>query len=182
MYYITAFDTIPKMDKIERELWWFTLDVVKPNAAGGSRGGVWQMGEAVPTWGPSLGPGDGEIILWCLDNHRVRGKSERERLKAQSCRGILDLKLFWLVSMRMDASIWRSWLFLMKEAYFEEKMDTFYYLIWVLVGWLWLRFSGLSLEGRSSSVCSSVKFQSLYYDQLKGLSGMYLPCCWTKMA
>ena len=40
MHYITVSDTLPKMDRIWSKLCCFTLDVVKPNAAGDIRGGA----------------------------------------------------------------------------------------------------------------------------------------------
>lgn len=100
--------------------------MLKPNAVGDS------VGESDrPTWGLSLGPGDGEIILLCLDNHRVKG--ERERLEAQSCRYILRSCAFLTRVYAVDASKWRSWLFIIIEVYFVEKMNTCGHLIVVLL-------------------------------------------------
>lgn len=53
--------------------------MVKPNAAGGSRGEPERRGRQSPHGSLSLGPRVGEIILWCLDNHRVRGKATERK-------------------------------------------------------------------------------------------------------
>ena len=148
MYYITVSDTIPKMDRIKRDLCWFTLDVVKPNAATGSRGGAWGTGGAVPTWKSVFGARSWGDYSFVSRQPGWGGKPQRERERERdwehrAARHIGDLKLFWLVCVHVDVSIWRSWLFLMKEAYFVEKMNTFYHLIGSPLGWLWLRFNAV---------------------------------------
>lgn len=98
-------------------------------------------GEQSPRGSLSLGPRVGEIILWCLTIGW--GESHREE--------DWELAEVLLILSFHNVSTLRSWLFLMKEAYFVEKMNTFYHLM------------GSPLGSVSVSVpyrCSRIKFQS----------------------
>lgn len=146
MYYITVSDTIPKMDRIKRDLCWFTLDVVKPNAAAGSRGGAWGTGGAVPTWKSVFGARSWGDYSFVSRQPGWGGKPQRERLRETESTELQDILEIWSFSdscVCMDVSIWSSWLFFMKEAYFVEKINTFYHLIGSPLGWLWLRFNAV---------------------------------------
>ncbi len=46
-------------------------------------------GRPSPHGSLSLGPRVGEIILWCRDNHRVRGKATERKTKSAGLAGVL---------------------------------------------------------------------------------------------